>query len=91
MNKMDTVQILFDKYYLSKEDTIGFLMEAGASDEQIETFKRKNATRDKRERCRGFPHWEPEIKYVGKAEDKASNKRGSKNEVLDSTLQKSLI
>lgn len=91
MNKVDTIQILFNKYYLSKEDCIGFLMEAGASGEQIEDFKRKNATRDKRERSRGFPHWEPEIEYVGKQEDKASNKRSPKNEVLDSTKQKVLV
>lgn len=88
MNKMTIIQRLFDLYYISKEDCMGFLEQSGASGEQIEDFKRKNATRDKRDRCIGFPVWEKEIEYKGNPDSKANNKSSSDNAVLDSTCQK---
>ena len=85
MNKMNIVQALFDKYYISKEDCIGFLMDAGASEEQIDEFKRRNATRDKRERSRGFPVYEQEIKYTPKRREEPANKSSRESAVQDST------
>ena len=81
MNRMNVVQALFDKYYISKEDCIGFLMDSGASEEQIDEFKRRNATRDKRERSRGFPECENEVRYTPKRREEPANKSSAKNAV----------
>ena len=87
MNKVDVIQALFDKYYISKEDCIGFLEQCGSSEEQIDRFKAKNATRDKRERSRGFPVYEKEIRYTGKREEEPKNKRSRKSAVPGPTKQ----
>lgn len=78
---------MFDLFYISKEDCIAMLEQSGASEEQIEGFKVKNASQGKTERSKGFPYWEPKFKYAGKDEGKAKNKTSTERAVPDSTRE----